>query len=187
MRRLISRKSFLPTSPSSSQLRPPVSQRRTRTPMLPSEALPDTFSLERSVAPSSRWRTRHFIRRLTKLIAEEWNALSDKKKKPYLDMAAKDKLRYEKEKKDTRVARLMQVELAIARRSPSLEARQSQRSLLSRRMRARISRRRRRQQSPRPRQRRPTRKSQTRSSTRRSLRKRSQQLSRKREMLTTRR
>jgi len=36
---------------------------------------------------------------LTKLIAEEWNALSDKKKKPFLDMAAKDKLRYEKEKK----------------------------------------------------------------------------------------
>jgi len=37
---------------------------------------------------------------ITKMIAEEWNALPDKKKKPYLDMAAKDKIRYEKEKKE---------------------------------------------------------------------------------------
>lgn len=37
---------------------------------------------------------------VTKKIGEEWTALSDEQKKPYLDAAAEDKMRYQNEMKE---------------------------------------------------------------------------------------
>lgn len=41
------------------------------------------------------------IGELAKIMGEEWKKISDKEKKKYEDMAAKDKERYEKELKDS--------------------------------------------------------------------------------------
>lgn len=46
----------------------------------------------------------------TKVMTSEWKALDDKKRKKYEDLAAKDKLRYEKELKEAGLAKPGKVE-----------------------------------------------------------------------------